>query len=373
MYNDDLKYWLALSFIKDVGPVTIKRLLSVFHSPKRILEADINELRQVEDISEAKAKNIYEFNSWGAVEDEIEKIKKHNIRVITYIDREYPESLRQINDSPVALYVKGCIEMEDRYAIAIVGTRTMSEYGRRAAETISSRIASLGITIVSGMARGIDTIAHQSALKSGGRSIAVLGCGLDRPYPGENKRLFDSLCSAGCVISEFPIGTPPNKENFPQRNRLISGLSLGVVVIEAADVSGSLITANYAVEQNKEVFAVPGSIFSKESAGTNALIKKGAKLVQKTEDILEELSPALKNMIMVSGLKSDNAERISSTALAISDEEKAICNILRGEPKHIDAIVRETGVNAARLLSLLLGLEIKGIVRQIDGKRFCIG
>lgn len=365
--HDDIKYWLALSFIKDTGPITIKRLLSVFHSPERILKASFKELREVEDIGELRAKRIYKFNSWNMVEEELKKIKNYNISIITYADREYPENLRHIDDSPIILYAKGSFIKDDKYAIAIVGSRLMTEYGRSIANKIASELSSLGITIVSGMARGIDTVAHKGALKAGGRSIAVLGCGLDKPYPPENIELFEALSNSGSVISEFPLGTPPNKENFPKRNRLISGLSLGVLVVEAAISSGSLITTGYALEQGKDVFAIPGNITSRHSEGTNSLIKKGAKLVQNVDDILEEIAPQFKNLISKTSKEffSKNLDK-----LEITNEEKAICNILGSEPKHIDTIVRETSISTARLSGMLLGLEIKGIVKQADGKRF---
>lgn len=369
--RDDIKYWLALSFIDDVGPVTARRLLSAFRSPKKILEAKIDELRDVEDISEAKLKKIAGFDSWDAVEKTIVASKEHGIRMIKYIDSEYPENLREIEDSPVLLYCKGRLEKEDRYAIAMVGSRNMTPYGQKIAENIASGLASYGFTIVSGMARGIDTCSHRGALNAKGRSIAVLGNGLDNPYPAENAALFKEISNNGCVISEFPPGTPPNRENFPQRNRLISGLSLGVLVVEATVRSGSLITAGFALEQGKDVFAVPGSITSGNSEGTNALIKKGAKLVQKADDILEELAPQIKGLLK--GSHKDISEKnflVNIAGLEITGEEKAICNILRNEPKHVDEIARETRIPAAKLLGLLLGLELKGIVKQTEGKRF---
>ncbi|HAK88932.1 MAG: DNA protecting protein DprA [Nitrospirae bacterium GWB2_47_37] len=369
--SDDLKYWLALSLIDDVGPVTARRLLSAFRSPKKILEAKIAELRGVENISEAKAKKIAGFDSWDAVEKAIVTAKEYGIRIIKYTDGEYPENLRQIEDSPVLLYCKGRLEKEDRYAIAIVGSRNMTPYGQKIAESIASGLASYGLTIVSGMARGIDTCSHKGALKAKGRSIAVLGNGLDNPYPPENAALFDELSNNGCVISEFPPGTPPNRENFPQRNRLISGLSLGVLVVEATVKSGSLITAGHALEQGKEIFAVPGSITSGNSEGTNALIKKGAKLVQKADDILEELAPQIKGLLK--GSHRDVSEKnllVNISGLEITGEEKAICNILGSEPRHVDEIARETRIPSAKLLGLLLTLELKGIIKQAEGKRF---
>jgi DNA processing protein len=370
--TDDLKYWLALTSVKDIGPVIAKRLLSALRSPKSIFESGADNLKGVGGISESKIKGIYEFDSWDAVEKEIEAVKKHNIRIIRYTDKEYPESLRHIDDSPVILYAKGNFTKKDKYAIAIVGSRNMTLYGRKITETIASELASYGLTIVSGMARGIDTVSHKGALDAGGRSIAVLGSGLDNPYPPENKGLFEELASAGCVISEFPIGTPPNRENFPQRNRLISALSLGVLVVEATANSGSLITANYALEQGKDVFAIPGNITSRNSEGTNTLIQKGAKLVQNVDDILEEIAPQLKGLVGSSKNISGKILSRDHEGLEITDEEKAICNILGSEPKHIDTVAREVKIQPARLLGLLLGLEIKGIVKQTEGKRFYI-
>lgn len=366
--SDDLKYWLALSFIEDIGPVTTKRLLSAFHSPERILKASIKELKDIDNIGDIKIKRIRGFDSWDIVEKEIKAIKRHGVRIIKYTDKQYPESLRNIEDAPVILYTKGDFIEEDKFAIAMVGSRQMTEYGKNIAYRLAHELSSMGLTIISGMARGIDTVSHMGALNAGGRSIAVLGTGIDRLYPPENKGLFKKITNSGCIVSEFHIGTPPNKENFPRRNRLISGLSIGVLVVEASIGSGSLITANYALEQGKEVFAIPGSIFSRYSEGTNALIKRGARLVQKTEDILEELAPQLK------GLLKSAPQNLSKDMdrLEITDEEKAICNTLGKEPKHIDTIARETKMTQSRLLSLLLNLEIKGIVKQTDGKRFYI-
>ncbi len=372
--KDDLKYWLALSLVKDIGPVTIKKLLSVFRSPRKILDASLDELADIDDVSESRVKKIYEFDEWDMVEKEIEAINHYavsqGIKVITYGDSEYPENLRQIDDPPVLLYAKGNVIKEDKYAVAIVGSRDMSEYGKRVATAITSELASCGLTIISGMARGIDSAAHTEALKAGGRSIAVLGCGIDNPYPSENIKLFNSLSERGCVISEFSFGTPPNKENFPKRNRLISGLSLGVVVVEATKNSGSLITANCALNQGREVFAVPGSITFRNSEGTNSLIKKGAKLIQNTNDILEELSSQLKSFISFSKNKSGDIFSKKSGGLEITNEEKAICYVLGSEPKHIDLIIRETKMPPARLLGILLDLEIKGIVKQAGGQKF---
>ncbi len=362
---NDLKFLLALSFIEDVGPVTTGRLLSAFHTPEAIFGAGFAELSSVGQISSSKAKKITAFNAWDRIDKEIENAEHHNIRIVTLFDKEYPEPLSHLENAPPILYVKGDLIEDDRFALAIVGSRDMSAYGRKIAADLSYKLASTGLTIVSGMARGIDTVSHSGALKAGGRSIAVLGCGLDICYPAENKKLMAAISGSGCVISEFPMGTSPVRENFPRRNRLISGLSLGVLVVEATARSGSLITARFALEQGKEIFAVPGNITSDNARGTNGLIKMGAKPVQSAEDILEELSPQIKGM-----LKAKDFSVPASVQLEINDEEKAICNILGSDSKHIDHIGRELKMPAARLSGLLLGLEIKGIIRQTAGNNF---
>lgn len=364
---DDLKFLLALSFIEDIGPVTTGRLLSAFHTPEAVFGAGLSELSSVGKLSASKAKRIKEFKTWDRIDREIEEAERHSIRIITLFDNEYPEPLRHLDSAPAILYVKGDLAEEDRFALAMVGSRDMSGYGRKIASDLSYELACAGLTIVSGMARGIDTVCHSGALKAGGRSIAVLGCGLDICYPAENKELMTALSGSGCVMSEFPLGTSPSRENFPRRNRLISGLSLGVLVVEATARSGSLITARFALEQGKEIFAVPGNITSGNARGTNGLIKMGAKPVQNAEDIIEELSPQIKGMLKVKDFSLP-----ASARLEINDEEKAICNILGSDSKHIDHIVRELKIPAARLSGILLGLEMKGIVRQTAGNNFSI-
>lgn len=356
----DIRYWIALSMLQDVGPVSSRKLLSVFEAPERIFNAEIDALLSVEGIGINRAKNIKKFSSWEVVDMQTRVLEKKGIKAISLMEPSYPEMLKEIEDSPIVLYAKGDIQPQDRYAIAIVGSRKPTFYGTSVAESLSQELASMGFTIVSGMARGIDAISHKGAIRAGGRTIAVLGSGLDVPYPPENKGLMDKIGASGYIISEFPSGTPPDKENFPKRNRLISGLSLGVVVIEATSDSGSLITAGYALEQGREVFAVPGNITSPNSEGTNELIKKGAALTRKAEDIVEELAPVLRGFI-----RSKEKAKIE-----VTDEEKSVCNLLSGEPKHIDDISRESGLPASKVLGILLGLELKGAVRQTTGKRF---
>jgi DNA processing protein len=356
----ELKYWLALSMLPEVGPVNARRLLSAFVSPENVLTAGLDDLLAVEGIGLQKAKNIRAFSAWRDIDKQIQLLDAAGITPVTFDAPAYPEMLREIYDAPVVLYMKGEIQPRDRYAIAIVGSRKLSPYGTVIAGHISEELASMGFTVVSGLARGIDSQSHKGALKAGGRTIAVLGSGIDVPYPPENKTLMSSIVQAGCVISEFPPGTPPDKENFPRRNRLISGLSLGVLVVEAAAGSGALITARYAMEQGRDVFAVPGNITSGNSAGTNDLIKKGAIPVCRASDILEELAPVLKGFIRLK----------DKVRIEVTEQEKRLCNLLSGEPKQIDIISRESGLPVSEILSVLLGLELKGAVKQITGKRF---
>ncbi len=356
-----LESWIALSLVPEVGPVTFRKLLSLYSDPARVFRAPFRELSAIEGVGEKKAKNITDFSGWKHAEEQVKQLERCSARVVTFRDTDYPSMLRQTEDAPVLLYVRGSIQEEDRFAIAIVGSRRLSPYGKQVTEMLSSELSRSGFTVVSGMARGIDTVAHTSSITSGGRTIAVLGSGIDRAYPPENRGLMKRITASGYVVSEFPCGTEPNRENFPRRNRLISGLSMGVVIVEAAAGSGALITAGAALEQNREVFAVPGNITSPNSAGTNDLIKKsGAKLIQKPDDIIEELAPMLRGFVKT-GKKLN---------VAVTEEEQRLCDILSGEPVHVDTLSRELSLPPAATLTALLGLEIKGIVRQADGKRF---
>ena len=346
--------------VPDIGPIGAKKLLTEFGTPENIFDADIDALITIEGIGVNRAKNIKGFSSWEDVDKKIQAMNRKGIEAVHFGDSSYPEMLREIEDSPVILYMKGEVQPQDKFAIAVVGSRKVTHYGASIAENISGELASMGFTVVSGLARGVDSISHSGALKAGGRTIAVLGSGPDIPYPPENKTLMDKIAGSGCVISEFPPGTPPDKENFPRRNRLISGLSLGVLVIEATSGSGALITARCAIEQGREVFAIPGNITSANSGGTNDLIKMGAVLTRKAEDIVEELAPVLKGFIRA-------RDRVK---IEVTGEEKRLCDLLSGEPKQIDVISRESGLPSSKALTILLGLELKGAVKQITGKRF---
>ena len=356
----DIRYWIGLSLVPEIGPITARQLLAFAGTPEHIFSANLDDLASVHGLTRTRAKNIRDFSLWDDVDRQVKAMEKRGISAVCYGSPSYPDALNEIPDAPVVLYIKGTYQQDDRFGIAVVGSRRYSPYGEAVTQKISGELAAAGFTVISGMARGIDTFAHRSALSSGGRTIAVLGSGLDVFYPAENKGLMEKIAASGCVMSEFPLGTRPNRENFPRRNRLISGLSMGVLVVEAAEGSGSLITASIALEQNREVFAVPGNITAKNSAGTNMLIRQGAKMVLQTEDIIEELAPALRGFIR------NETKRTAD----LSSEEQGLCSCLTREPRHIDTISREIGLPVHRILDILLSLELKGVIRQTDGKRF---
>jgi len=356
----DLRYWIGLSLVPDIGPITAKQLIAHAGDPEHVFRMDMHDLLSIHGMARTRAENIRSFSRWDEVEKQVSDLEKRGFSTLCYGDAAYPAALKEIPDAPVVLYTKGTYQPEDRYGIAVVGSRKYSPYGEVVTQKISGGLAAAGLTVISGMARGIDTFAHRSALAAGGRTLAVLGSGLDVFYPAENKGLMEKIAASGCVISEFPLGTEPNRENFPRRNRLISGLSMGVLVVEAAEGSGSLITASIALEQNREVFAVPGNITSVTSAGTNMLIRQGARIVTKADDIIEELAPMLKGFI-----RSETRSQVELTV-----EENALCACMTREPQHIDPLAREIRLPVQKILDILLSLELKGVVRQSDGKRF---
>ena len=358
----DIRSWIGLTMVHDIGPVTGRNLLAAFGSPKSIFDADTHTLLSVKGISTERAESIKKFCRWDAVEQYLAGMEMKGMAAIPCHDDRYPEVLKNIEDAPLVLYMKGEYYPEDKFSIGVVGSRKHTPYGESVTQRIAGDLAAAGFTVISGLARGIDTLSHKSALAADGRTIAILGSGLDVCYPAENRGLMERIGASGAVISEFLPGTLPNKENFPRRNRLISGLSLGVLVVEAAVNSGSLITAGYALEQNKKGFAVPGNITSRNSEGTNKLIKQGAKIVLSADDIIEELAPVLKGYIRLQ--QRENTPLIG--------EENRLCTMLSREPKHVDLISRESGMSVNQLLNLLLSLELKGIVKQASGKRFYI-
>ncbi|MGB2690857.1 MAG: DNA-processing protein DprA [Thermodesulfobacteriota bacterium] len=364
--RENWKYWIALSMVNGVGIVLIRNLLTKFDNAKDIFDASKKELAQIEGIGNKNADLIKSFNDWESVDQELDKIEKWGMKLIPLDDPEFPEYLLQTYNPPPLLYMKGDILDQDKLSIAIVGSRVPDRYGRTIAETLSAELVSLGVTIVSGLARGIDSIAQSEAIKHGGRTIGVLGCGLDQIYPPENKNLYKAVSQNGAVLSEFNLGTPPIAQNFPRRNRIISGLSLGVVVVQASEKSGSLISASFALDQNKEVFAVPGDVTKKLSRGTNWLIKKGAKLVETVDDIVSEIE-AIRSLQSTDLFEED---RVNKIAASLTKNQKEVFSVLTKEPIHIDEITKITGIESSSLLSTLLTLELNDFVIQLPGKQF---
>lgn len=367
--NSEIKNWLALKAIPGISDNLYKRLIEKFGSPEEVLKAEEKALARVPEIKRDVVRTIREKRVPASSADrdvakELELIKRHKIDIITLNDVSYPPSLKAIYDPPPLLYVKGKIKRKDKNAIAIVGSRRATTYGRLTAQRLSAQLAAQGITIISGMARGIDSEAHKGALAVGGRTIAALGCGIDVVYPPENRALEERIASSGAVITEFPFGTRPFAGNFPKRNRIISGLSLGVIIVEAAQRSGALITARLALEQGREVFAVPGSTTSPYSKGTHNLIKEGAKLVEDIDDILEELRP------LIEIAKEKGKESQDSLRPLLSKEEEIIYNLVTQEPKHIDLLIQESKLSAQKVTGILMNLQLKRLVKELFGKNF---
>lgn len=356
------RYWLALGRIPGIGKVVYKTLIERFGSPEGAFRASLQELVGIKGLKRDVALAIKGFKDWGWVGKELELVKRHGVRLLTLKDKGYPKNLLAIYDPPPYLYIKGNIEEADEVAVAIVGSRLPTPYGIAVTERIAGDLASSGVTVVSGMARGCDTAAHRGALRAGGRTIAILGCGVDVIYPKENKRLYEEIGRRGALVSELPMGTTPYPTNFPVRNRIIMGLSLGVVVVEAAPRSGSLITARLALDAGREVFAVPGSITSYKSRGTNNLLKQGAKLVEDARDILEELSPAIPS--------KRRTRVVDASPRMLSSQEERILQVLEDEPLFIDTIIQRSGLLTQEVLSLLLALELKGLIQQQPGRFF---
>lgn len=368
---ESLIHWLGLKTVPGVGNRLFLNLILHFGEPERVFSASREELLQVEGVSNRLASVIQGHKIPKEVQQNLALARKNGVSIITFSDPNYPTLLRQIHDPPPMLYVYGKLH-PDSLNIAIVGSRNATSYGRTVTEHLSANLARRGFTVVSGMARGIDTAAHKGALSAGGETIAVLGCGLDTIYPAENKSLFYRIAEIGAVISEFPFLTPPDAHNFPIRNRIISGLALGTVIVEATQKSGSLITARLAAEQGREVFAVPGSVTSFKSMGTHRLIKQGAKLVEHVDDIVEELNIArtvpTKNAADSSKVATTAGKKVPTVSL--TPEEKKIIDELSPYPVHIDKLVRHLSLSAAQVSSLLLQLELKGLVTQSPGKLF---
>ncbi len=354
---------LRLSSVFRIGPTKIRALVAHFETPGEVLEASPLELIHVTGIDKKLASNIaHRQQDEEFADDQIKRVNKLGARIVTIWDKDYPELLKKIYDPPVLIYVLGGFSSKDRQAIAIVGTRKPSLYGEQVTESFSQELSHLGITIVSGLARGIDTVAHTATLKAGGRTIAVIGSGLDVPYPPENSKLMDQIAEEGVVVSEFPMGAKPDATNFPRRNRIISGLSLGTLVVESAEDGGAMITASTALDQDREVFAIPGNIRESRSRGPHKLIQEGrAKLVHCVEDILQEL-----NLRLDKGL----LKKAEPPAIQLSIFEQKVYELLSDEPIHIDDLAELADKSTSDVLVNLLSLEFKGLIRQLPGKMF---
>ncbi len=360
MQNDpsDAFYWIGLNSIPGIGRITFRKLVRTFGSAEQALAAAPDALKEPGGLSDKIISAIRSTPWRERAEQEIAAARAAAVSIVTEADAAYPENLRTAPDPPLYLYLRGSITASDARAIALVGTRRPTQYGKTITGRIAEDLAAAGYVIVSGMARGIDTQAHQGALATNGRTIAVLGSGIDVPYPPENRGLMEKIGRSGAVVSENPFGTQPEAGYFPARNRIISGLSVGTVIIEATEDSGSLITANYALEQRRLLFAVPGNAGTLTSRGSNSLIKQGAVLVESAADILNLLG------------REAAPKRPAKPLPPLTADEEAVLPCLGDEPKHIDRIMAESKTSPGKLGGLLMTLELKGVVKQLPGKYF---
>lgn len=368
---EQIKYVYFLMNVNKLGNTRIKNILFRLKDPYDFFNCSQNDLRKIEGIDHSLSRDIIDSVKKRRNYDiECEKLisdaEKKNINISCILDKEYPDNLRKIFDAPVLLYYKGKLDRSDKFSLSIVGTRNPTEYGKYTCEKFTEKLSKLGIPVISGFARGIDTIVHKVCLKNDNLTYAVFGCGADVIYPSDNRKLYSELIERGAVVSEFPVSSQPEKVNFPKRNRIISGISLGSLIIESGIKGGSLLTAEFAIDQNKEVFAVPGYINSRQSEGTNELIKKGqAKLVTRIEDILEELEIKLKPY-----LKKELINTTVKITEDLNESEKKIYEVIEYELMHIDKINEVTGLPVSDCLVNLLSLEFKGLIRQSPGKNF---
>jgi DNA processing protein len=367
-------YWLALSLTPGLGPTRIKKLIEQYGTAERVFNASLTEL-EATGMQAVSAQSIATGKSLELAQQECAKAAEAGARIIALSDPEYPSRLKEIYDPPVVLFIKGCVEVLAQPGIAMVGTRHPTPYGSGMAERLSTDLAARGLVIISGLARGIDTASHRGAVAAKGKTIAVLGTGIDVMYPKENTRLTEQIIAlGGALISEFPVGTFPAPQNFPIRNRIISGMSVGVLVVEAAEYSGTRITSRLALEQNRDVYAVPGNVTNKNSWGPNTLIKQGAKLVATWEDVWEELPTDIQAAL--SSMQNESPE--PETASLFPDEvssphEKKILKLLKAdESTHIDQLVEllEAEMSPSEIFAALFELELNGKVRQLPGKNF---
>ncbi len=348
--------FVDLYAVPRMNETRLKNLLARFRTPERVFDAGAGDLLEVKGIDKELAAAIRSYRRSDETSRRLKAAQELGIRAISYGDEDYPGNLKRLAHMPPVLFVRGEMVPEDETAAAVVGTRLPSHYGRTVAEKLGRDLAQHGVTVVSGLARGVDTLAHKGALDGGGRTLAVLGCGIDVCYPPENRRLYEAIAAEGAVLSEFSLGVEPLAMNFPKRNRVVSGLSRAVVAVEAGEKSGVLNTVAWATDQGRVVFAVPGNITSQQSLGINRLLREGARPLLAVDDVLQELGVARR------------AEERSKVEVAA--EERPVLDFLTAEPAHVDEICEGLGVPMAGLLSILMQLEIKGLVRQLPGKFF---
>jgi len=356
--SDLRKYWVGFNLVKGIGAARLRRLIDYFGSVEAAWIAPSQSLLAA-GLNQKLVENFLLLRSDVSLDRVWERLQESGIKVLTWEDQAYPKRLIEIDQPPPVLDLRGDLLPEDDWAVAVVGTRRITGYGRQVAEEISSFLANNGITVISGLARGVDSVAHKSALDAGGRSLAVLGNGVDQIYPPEHRRLADAIVQHGALISDYPPGTPPDSVNFPPRNRIISGLSQAVVIVEAGERSGALITANFAAEQGRDVFAVPGNINAPQSKGTNRLIQQGANPLLDAQEILEMLN-----------LTQIVEHRAARAALPVDPTEARLLGVIGHEPRHIDDICRQSDLPIDQVSATLALMELKGIVRQVGGMNY---
>ncbi len=355
----ELKYWLGFNYVSGIGPAKIQALLGYFGSLEKAWNATDSQLRDIGFDARA-IQSLNETRQNFDLDQYAQRVESSGVSVVTWGSPEYPELLREIPAAPPLVFLRGQLEPIDRWAVAVVGTRRLTAYGRQVTHDLVAGLVSNGITIISGLARGIDAVAHRTAIEGGGRTIAVMASGIDKIYPPEHRDLAREIVAGhGALVTDYPFGAEPESNHFPARNRLISGLSLGVIVIEAGERSGALITARFALEQNREVFAVPGNIHSPVSVGTNRLIQQGGKLVMRVEDVLEELN-----------LKMVAEQAVAQIILPETAEEAALIAQLSSQPVHVDELGRLTSMPMSLISSTLTMMELKGMVQQVGGMNY---
>ncbi|RMF51119.1 MAG: DNA-protecting protein DprA [Anaerolineae bacterium] len=354
----DVPFWVALSFVRGIGAVRFRLLLHTFGCAQEAWNAPRQALAET-GLPASVLRNLLNLRAELDVQRVWDDIQAQGIQVLTWEDPAYPERLQSISQPPPVLYVRGTLLSDDAWAVAVVGTRRVTRYGRQVAEEIATGLARHGVTVVSGLARGVDGVAHRAALQAGGRTLAVLGCGVDHIYPPEHRSLAEDILQAGALVSDYPPGTPPDAANFPARNRIISGLSLATVVVEAGETSGALITARFAVEQGRDVFAVPGGIYAPLSKGPNRLLKQGAHPLLSVEDVLEALN-----------LSQVQQYRQARLALPEDPVERALLEHLRDEPLHVDELRALVNLPVAQVSAALTMMELKGLVRQVGAMHY---